>query len=240
MREKKLDCIIVEDEVASQKVLAGFLALACPHVRIIGVASSVKDAKDLIDAKMPDFIILDIRLKDKTGFDLLALYPDRGFNVVIMTAHSEFDYAKTAISYGVNDYLLKPVKIDDLRTAINKIESKHTERLNQSLAITPLYSDTILIPYKDILMLSADGAYTQISLLSSEKYLLSRSLSHYEKQLPHPLFFRCHDSYIVNSTYILSMQISNRSGYLNLVGSINCLVSSRKLRPLAKLLKERK
>ena len=88
-------CIIVDDELASREVLATYLGKYCPEVEVSGKANSVDEAIVLIDKTSPAIVFLDIEMPFKSGFDLLAAYGDRPFQVVFVTAYS--DYALNAI-----------------------------------------------------------------------------------------------------------------------------------------------
>src|SRR6187455_3850685 len=119
-------CIIVDDEFASREVLASYLGKYCPEVEVSGKAASVDEAIALIDRVAPQIVFLDIEMPFKSGFDLLAAYGERPFQVVFVTAFN--DYALNAIQVSAADYLLKPVSIDQLQTAVRTVIGRVHER----------------------------------------------------------------------------------------------------------------
>lgn len=91
---------------------------------IVGAAQNGKQALEMIEEFSPDLLLTDIRMPVIDGLELLknvALnYPY--IKTIVISGYSEFDYAKQAIKYGVNDYLLKPLELEELRKALAKIK----------------------------------------------------------------------------------------------------------------------
>jgi two-component system LytT family response regulator len=73
----------------------------------------------MISEYKPDLVFLDIKMPKEDGFSLLQSLPQRNFSVVFTTAHSE--YALQAFKADAVDYIEKPINIDDLRNAVNKV-----------------------------------------------------------------------------------------------------------------------
>ena len=114
-----LRTIVIDDEKLSREVICNYLKEYCADVDVVATASSVKTAWKTIKKYNPDFIFLDIEMADGKGFDLLTMFEKISFKVIFVTAYSE--YAVKAFRFSAVDYLLKPVKIDELISAVEKI-----------------------------------------------------------------------------------------------------------------------
>ena len=89
---------------------------------ICGLVQNGNDALLLCEKYQPDILITDIRMPDLNGLELIkavkSLLPN--IQVIIITGYSQFEYAHQALRYGVVDYLLKPVKKNELIAALRK------------------------------------------------------------------------------------------------------------------------
>jgi two-component system response regulator AtoC len=111
--------LIVEDEVlfarAVQKRLqkAGF---ECEHVE------NLADARAIHKQFSPDLVLLDMRLPDGNGLDLIAEFVAKKIVTIVMTAYGEVSDAVTAMKLGANDYLKKPIDLEELLLIVEKNE----------------------------------------------------------------------------------------------------------------------
>lgn len=121
----KINSIIVDDEKNSREVLQTLLAKFCPEVNIVGEASSVRDAYEVISKTNPDLVFLDIEMPMGNGFSLLQKFDTIPFSVIFVTSYDH--YAIHAIKFSALDYLLKPVETKELRSAVTKAVSKKRE-----------------------------------------------------------------------------------------------------------------
>jgi len=116
-----MKALIVEDKAYIRKGLLNLLQLIETEVEVIGECESVKDAVVVANACKPELIFLDINLLDGTAFDFLKQTENLTFKIIFITAYEEF--ALQALKIGAVDYLLKPVDIDELQIAIQKVLS---------------------------------------------------------------------------------------------------------------------
>ena len=95
-------------------------------LELTGTASDGISGLELIKSTKPDLLITDIRMPGMTGLELVKaakeLLPD--LQVIIISGYSQFDYAQTAINYGVVNYLLKPIKKQELNAVLQKMADK--------------------------------------------------------------------------------------------------------------------
>ena len=121
-----LKVVIVEDEKNSFIALNQLLVEFCDDIQVLGHATTVEEAISLIEASKPDLVFLDVELHSGTGFDILTAFEKPGFDVIFTTAFEH--YAIKAIKFSSIDYLLKPINLDDLQSALTKTrEGKNTQ-----------------------------------------------------------------------------------------------------------------
>ena len=118
--------IIIDDEPKIQKVLEIKLKEFCPEVTLVATAVDVPTAYDAIIAHKPNLIFLDINMPGASGFKLLEKFEKIDFEIIFVTGYNE--YALDALKVSAVDYILKPIKTDDLINAVkkatNQIENK--------------------------------------------------------------------------------------------------------------------
>ena len=120
--------LIVEDEVLFARAVMRSLKKAgydCEH------AENITDGRQLARQFLPDLVLLDMRLPDGNGLELLSEFVAKGMAVVIMTAHGEVSDAVAAIKLGAADYLKKPIDLDELLLIVQK--SENATKINHSL-----------------------------------------------------------------------------------------------------------
>ena len=99
--------VIIDDEAHIRETLSRLLLRYCPQVSLVGQANSVASGYKLIRGQNPQLVLLDIRLNDGTGFDLLKRFEIIDFRVIFITAYEK--YAVQAFRFAAVDFLLKPM-----------------------------------------------------------------------------------------------------------------------------------
>lgn len=224
-----MNAVIIEDELNSREVLQQMLEEFCPTVKVVGTAANAQSGIQLIKKQSPDLIFLDIEMPGGDGFEVLKTFDLIPFKVIFVTGYDQ--YAIQAIRFSALDYLLKPVIITELQSAVekahqqNKLEAANIENLQWNLnkedqaakrLVLSNDRERVFVNLNEILFIQAEGSYVNFVLEGARRQLASYSLSHYEKILPTNQFFRTHKSYIVNCNKVISVK-TGRSGiaYLN-------------------------
>lgn len=122
--------VVIEDEIRIREGLSRLVGKLDPDYEVVGEAENGKEGLKLIQETMPDVIFTDIRMPEMDGLEMLAAAYKSGCKAksIILTAYSEFDYAKQAIRLGVREYLLKPLVVKDISETLHRVE----EELKQS------------------------------------------------------------------------------------------------------------
>lgn len=207
-----LKALIVDDELKSRESLSVILSDFFEGIDVVAMCQNVSEAKLQIRQHRPDVIFLDIQMQRETGFDLLMSLEHIDFEVIFTTAHSE--YAIKAFKFSAIDYLLKPIDINDLTEAINKVRQRRKsdiavrlEQLFHNLKPAqsqqykiglPAGDGLVFVKAEDILYCEADSNYTKIFCRDGSKYVVSRTLKEYDELLSEHDFFRIHNSYLIN------------------------------------------
>jgi two-component system, LytTR family, response regulator len=199
----KIKAIIVDDERKSCLNLKKILEVNCNFVEIIGIAMNADEAFEKINTLMPDLVLLDVEMPEQSGFDLLGKFHKIFFRIIFVTAYDQ--YALKAIKHDALDFILKPIDLDDLRGALNKVrdqigkemvtESKDADK-NHLLSVH-VQDGIIFIRPENIIRMEANGSYTTLHMYDNKKILASKNIKEFEKQLSSDYFFRCHQSHLI-------------------------------------------
>ncbi len=202
--------IIVKDE-HSLNMLSQSIQSLCPNVTVSALAADVKSGIGIINEHEPDLLLIDIKLPDGSGFDLIDHFPKPDFKVIFISAYA--DYAIKAIKYNALDYLLKPVKEDELVQAIKKAddliryeEKLHAKALGKSIVdlkkshriVLKSIDQIHVIDSNDIVHIEAERNYSTFHMVNGHKIVVSKSTKEYEDILLDQGFHRIHKSHIVN------------------------------------------
>lgn len=228
MKMVKICALIVDDDVVSCNVLHKMISDFSPIIKVLGVANSCETAIHLINTHKPDVVFLDIEMADGNAFTLLESVDYRSFDVIFITSYEK--YAITAFKFSAVDYLLKPVKLDDLQIAIAKLispQGKNNQIIKQDALIHNLKNpnnnpNKIIIPTSDkylivspdeIIRCQADNYYTRIFFTDGTSTIVSKTLKEYVSLLEEVGFIRVHNSHLINTKWIRSF-IKTDGGFL--------------------------
>jgi two-component system LytT family response regulator len=227
---KKLKTIIVDDEPDAVDFISSIIGEYCPSLEVVGKAHNVNEGVPCIKEKKPDLVFLDVEMPNGTGFDLLAHFPGKDFDVVFITAFNH--YAIKAIKFSAVDYILKPININEFIEAVNRVIQKRSAKSSQSnenlkillenlksplptrLAIPTAEGMEYLNP-KDIIRIEADRSYSWFFITGNRKILVSKHLKEFQDLLSDRYFFRSHNSHLINLKYVRKY-IRREGGYIEM------------------------
>jgi two-component system, LytTR family, response regulator len=204
-----ITAILVDDEEKSLKNLELLLAEACPAVRIVDKATNALEAVKCILSADPDLVFLVVHMPGYNGFDVLDSIRGSRAIVVFTTAHK--NYAINAMRKGAFDYLLKPVDTDELKECVERVRQKLSRAQDNRYNLIELSvkDGIIFIKPADIIRVEASGSYTVFHLENNIKHMVSKSMKEYEAMLDNTVFFRCHNSHIINLRKVVKFIHSN-------------------------------
>ncbi|WP_159651536.1 quorum-sensing sigma-54 dependent transcriptional regulator LuxO [Vibrio atypicus] len=123
--------LMVEDTASVAALYRSYLTPLCIDINIVGTG---RDAIESLNFRTPDLILLDLRLPDMTGMDVLYAVKKKNPDVpvVFMTAHGSIDTAVEAMRHGAQDFLIKPCEADRLRVTVNNALRKANKLKNEA------------------------------------------------------------------------------------------------------------
>lgn len=211
-----MKAVIIDDESDSRLILANYLAKYCPEVKVCGFGESVSTGKSVIHEHQPDIVFLDIEMPYGNGFDLLDSIENISFETVFVTAFD--NYAIQALNQSAAYYLLKPINIDELVKAVEKIKQErsaenyahHTQVLLQNIRagsqqkiMLPTMEGFEIVTINTILFCEAEDNFTRFFLEGGTVLLICRTLKYFEDILREHRFLRIHRSYLINPDYVV-------------------------------------
>lgn len=192
--------LIVDDEV----LIAEFLKdeLMALGYKNIYLAHNRKQAFSKINAFNPQVVLLDIRMKNEREGIEIAEEIDKSYNIpfVYITAHSDKEIVKLALSTKPSGYITKPFKQIDVYAAV-KLAETNSEKINERFLVFKDGYASIKLSVDDILYIQSDDNYIHIFTIH-KKYTLRNTMEWFISNTPEELFHRTHRSYIVNITKI--------------------------------------
>jgi two-component system, LytTR family, response regulator len=215
-----LTCVIIDDENKARLLLRNMIESITSEMEILAECANLAEGIKAIKTHKPQVVFLDIEMPGQSGIEILNYIPDNevNFDIVFTTGFSE--YAIQAFKLSATDYLLKPINPIELKKTIERIFDKRDnskvasyQALYENLAMGKDAEDkcitvfvnnsTRFIKLKDIVMLHAEGSYTELFTTDGEKLLASKNLKYFEERLEiYPTFFRCQKSFIINITKV--------------------------------------
>jgi two-component system response regulator AlgR len=193
--------LVVDDEWLAIEALTSLLERG-GRVEIAGHASDGETALQLVNAKSPDLIFLDISMPGMSGLATAARLKAHGTGpaVVFVTAHDH--YATEAFDLAVVDYVLKPVEEDRLERALDRVEEHSSRHIPSKSAATGFWVPTrggmMHLPTSSIRRVEADRDYVHL-LTQDRSFMLREPISAIEARLDSRQFLRVHRSTILRA-----------------------------------------
>ena len=212
--------LIVEDETTAYENMVELLSQVDPTIQVMGNTESIQQTiRWLGEHETPDLIFMDIHLSDGSAFDIFSATTIET-PIIFTTAYDQ--YAIEAFKVNSIDYLLKPVKEEELRRALAKFSKwthpdieRYLSQITQ-MATRPSYGDQILIPIKDRLLpvkLNEVACFyttdrnTSVILKDGKKYAYNKTLDQIMSTLDPHLFFRANKQFIVARDSVVNITI---------------------------------
>jgi two-component system, LytTR family, response regulator len=219
-----LNCIIVDDENKARLLLRNMLSTIQAEINILEECKNLPECIKAISIHKPDVVFLDIEMPGQSGIEILNYIPesDVNFEIVFTTGFSE--YALQAFKLSAADYLLKPINPLELKATVEKLTAKKNkfektayQALYQNLSSSSDASNkcitvftnnaTRFVKLNDLVMLKAEGAYTELHTVHGDKLLASKNLKYFEERLlEFDNFLRSQKSFIINIDMVVEFQ----------------------------------
>ncbi len=232
--------LIIDDEKNGRENLAGLIRQYCPQLSIVAEAASVGEAIQKIEEFRPRLIFLDIEMPGGNGFKLLEHFKTFPFEVIFVTAYDNF--AIKAIRFSASDYILKPINLNELIAAVEKVCRRITQQ-NENEQIRQLYLNTRhpanpkiglptgerieFVQVNSIIRCQGESNYTHIYFIDRKPVLSAKSLIEFEELLGEYGFIRVHKAHLVNLNHVTSLS-KNDGGILTMSNGDSVMISRRR------------
>lgn len=226
----EIKAIIIEDEEASRETLQNYLSKYCPTVEVVAQAENIQKGKQAILDHEPHLVFLDVEMPYGNGFDLLEQLEAIDFELIFVTAYS--NYALKALNMSASYYLLKPIDIEELIAAVDKVslnisnkeQLRSAQILKNNLQVEEHRLKRIVLPemegfevaqLKDIVYCKANDNLTDFVFTDGRKKTICKTLKHFDEVLAESGFFRIHKSYLLNMEHVKGY-VRGKGGYAQL------------------------
>lgn len=127
--------IIADDELLEREVYKVIIKKFLPHIQIVAEAETGRQAIELYDIHKPDLMLIDMKMPGISGIEAIEEIRKRSkvTKFIVISAYNFFDYAKDALKYGVDDYILKPVAKDEFVKVVGRVINKIDEEKNENI-----------------------------------------------------------------------------------------------------------
>lgn len=232
----KLKAIIVDDEYSARAILAKLIDRFCPDVELVEICEDIESAVEMINIHKPDLVFLDVEMPRFSGYEIVNFFDSIDFSIIFITAYDK--YAIKAFQVSAIDYLLKPLEIERLKAAIEKVKrsviaksykdklvllSEDIKKASQRYSYTDK-GFTNFANVDDIVAYEAQRSYTIMHLIDGKKIVISRNIKSIEEEIAsYENLRRIHRSWIVNKNHILKYAKSSQEIYLsnNLIARVS-------------------
>jgi len=237
----KIRAILIDDELNSLQNLQQKLDGFCPDVQVVALSQRPEEGILLIRQHQPDVVFLDIEMPRMSGFRMLEELGDYDFDIIFTTAYNH--YSIDAIRISAFDYLVKPIGIEELQSAVERLRkslNRHTKEkldiLRRSLSDAKNQEDKIaistsegieFIPIRDIIHIESSSNYSKLFLAGNRNLMVTKILKDFEEMLAPYNFYRVHNSHLINMNYI-QKYIRSQGGQVQLQDGSVIDISRRK------------
>lgn len=244
-----LRVIIADDERSSRELIRDYLTKYYSGIKVVAEAEDSRQSVTEIRKHQPDLVFLDVEMPFGNAFDVLEQTKDLNYQTIFITAYS--DYAIKALNYSAAYYILKPIDIDELINAVDKVKELREESNYTNLKkvlldnLDPEGVKRIVLPNQngfeivnadEIVRISGNGNYSDLYLTSGSKKTVSKVLKYFSHLEMSKKFIRVHKSHIVNIDYIKAYQ-KGRGGLLVMSDGGEVEVSASKKSELLEAIK---
>ena len=198
----KIRCLIIDDEPLAVEVLVNHIS-NIPGLEIVGTCANAFEAMEILKHKQVDLMFLDVRMPKLMGHEFYRTLRNPP-KVIFTTAHKEF--AVDAFDLEAVDYLMKPITMERLIKAVNRIShapipvNPEENHLLETEGFLYFRSERkmIKVNYSDILYIESMKDYIRVVRANDKPILVKQSITSVEDNLPAHLFMRIHRSFIVS------------------------------------------
>lgn len=232
--------LIVEDDPAVRDILQDYVQCYCPELQIRKICSGVREGIAAMRKYRPELVFLDLELRDSDCFEELDIPIETSPSLIFITAHDH--YVVKAFRYAALNFVLKPIKGNELKRAIARAIKRHkdihkpvhcvqafhdaTDGGKLPLAV-PTIEGYTFVDLFDVLRLEAWDNNTRIYLRDGQVHTVCKPLFEYDELLGGEGFYRIHKAHLVNLRHIRKY-VKGKGGHIVMSDGSLVSVAARK------------
>jgi len=208
-----MNILSIEDEINAYEYLKSMLYKIKPEIKSISNIDSVQGSLNYLSKNQDslDLIFMDIQLADGLSFEIFN-HIELNKPIIFTTAYDE--YALDAFKVYTVDYLLKPIHIDDLRSAINRYEQHYTSQSNDAVKFTEMIQSINkskknrclvkrgghyeYVDVQDIAYINSEDSITFLHTMDGQRHIYGKTIERLFTELDLTMFFQINRSQIIN------------------------------------------
>ncbi len=221
MKPRSINVVIIDDEADARDLMAEILS-GFEEFNLLATAANAFEGLQIIAKHKPDIAFVDINMPVQSGLELAELVSRSQLHtrIVFVTAYDAF--MQQAIRTTAFDYLLKPVDPDELAKLLQRYVNLPEHQMEEAISgfigkkqpqkkvRLNIRTGYLLADPLEIVMIKADGNYSEIFLQNAEKALVSQPIGHFCDILPANVFIRSSRSCLINLNYLRQVDRKNR------------------------------
>jgi two-component system LytT family response regulator len=202
-------CLLIDDDTFSRETLEDIIG-CIPSLQIVKSIGESGMAIKHIVTLLPDIVFLDIDMPEKSGIVIQEEIIELGLETKVIFTTSHEKYVVEAFKNRAFDYLVKPIKQEELIDTLKRLsqtdqttsqQASSKNKNDEEIIIKNAYG-TIILHTNDVFYIEADGSYSLIYLTNGKTETISRNLGKLEGLFPMPAFFNISRSAIINLNYL--------------------------------------
>lgn len=240
--------VLIADDESGMRLVLRKIIEKTEGFHVVGEAEDGGSALSLVEELDPQLIFLDIEMPNLDGIECAKLISDINPKKMIVFATAHPGYMSDAFEVYAFDYITKPFKVDRVIKTLNRIKdiiSEENRKTQEKAVYQQSVADKLIIKNKEginfididsIILIQREGKST-VLYTSDSRYTTSEGLSDIEERLGKLNFFRCHKSYLINTSKIIKISPYGRWTYIVQFKDIenDALITHKKYEELKKI-----
>jgi len=186
----KIRAIIVEDEAVSRDILRTYLSKYCPNVTLVGEASNINDAYELIQKNELELVFLDVEMPFMTGFEVIKYIKEKNIptKFIIQTLHKNLEYITLALSLKIEGYLLKEDPFTAIEMCMEKVlnnESYFSDSIDSNglLNATNEFKNLKLLTPSELVILKLISKQASTNVIAESLFVSTRTIEKHRSNI---------------------------------------------------------
>lgn len=191
---------VCDDRLEDRTQLCNLLCKSCPDTELETFSSGEALLWKLADGKRFDLYFMDIFMDGVSGIDTARQIRSGDYNALIVFVSTSDDFYRESYDLFAFHYLIKPINMDKLSPVLERAKEQLQREAEQTILIS-CNRQVRSLRLSNLLYISSNNHNLIFYMKDTESIEVRGKLDHYIAKLPQAMFFRCHQSYVINLRY---------------------------------------